>query len=220
MIAGVYEIINGDTGRCYIGSTKNFKRRWSEHRADLNSGQSHNPILQHAWNKYGPAAFEFKKLVICAPTKDQLLLYEQACLDAFKPEYNARRTAESNLGHKFPPEFGAAISKRNKGRKMTPEQRKKISLARTGFKHGPAFGKAISARNMGVKRGPFSEAHLANLSASKLGKPLPPFTHEHRERLASALRGKPKSPEAVAKSVVAKRRARAKRLELLTKENT
>jgi hypothetical protein len=108
MNTGVYEIVHLATGRRYIGSTsQSFVRRWRLHRIRLRQGKHHNRHLQNAWNAYGPDAFEFRKLVICAP--DMVLFYEQLLLDGLKPEFNHAPTAGSMRGATLTDEHKAKI---------------------------------------------------------------------------------------------------------------
>lgn len=87
MNCGVYEIAHLATGRRYIGSAKNFKKRWADHRKQLRRGVHHSRYLQHAWSKYGEEAFVFRPMLICSEV--QRLEYEQRLLDGMKPEFNA-----------------------------------------------------------------------------------------------------------------------------------
>ncbi len=54
---------------------------------------------------------------------------------------------KTNLGRKFPPEFGEAISQRNLGKKLSIETREKISMARVrdGIKPPSMKGKKWKA---------------------------------------------------------------------------
>ena len=103
--AGVYVILCKPTSKIYIGSTKNFKTRWNDHRNYLNAGQHHNPHFQLAWNKYGPAAFEFHVVEIVAPVRDLLIRAEQEWLDMFQPfgtcGFNLCTKAGTTLGTKW-----------------------------------------------------------------------------------------------------------------------
>lgn len=62
---GIYKITNTVNGKCYIGRTSNFERRWYLHRWKLNSNKCENQHLQNAWNKYSENAFEFSILELC-----------------------------------------------------------------------------------------------------------------------------------------------------------
>lgn len=48
--SGVYAIRHLLSGKCYVGSAKNMRRRWGRHRADLVAGSHHSVKLQRAWN--------------------------------------------------------------------------------------------------------------------------------------------------------------------------
>lgn len=58
-IIGIYKITCIPTGKVYIGSSKNIKRRWQKHKEELNKNIHHTPYLQAAWNKYGKDEFHF-----------------------------------------------------------------------------------------------------------------------------------------------------------------
>ena len=61
--------------------------------------------MQRAWNKYGSQSFKFNSLLICAP--NNLLMYEQSCIDGLKPEYNICQVAGSIRGLRWSPESRA-----------------------------------------------------------------------------------------------------------------
>jgi group I intron endonuclease len=93
--SGVYTIQNKVSGEVYIGSSRRFKRRFAQHRSFLRGKYHQNSHLQHAWNKYGESAFEFKILVICSP--ENMQPYEQLLIDGLCPAYNKSRSAFSGI---------------------------------------------------------------------------------------------------------------------------
>lgn len=112
MNTGIYCIEHLESGKKYIGSTVNFGPRWSDHRKLLRRNTHPSRYLQNAWNKYGEAAFVFKKLLVCS--KENLLMYEQLCIDGYEvldetKGYNLVPTAGSQLGAKRSPEACARI---------------------------------------------------------------------------------------------------------------
>lgn len=62
MNSGIYAIINKETDKFYIGSTKDFDKRKYQHFSELEKGKHRNIYLQNSWNKYGKEVFEFKIL--------------------------------------------------------------------------------------------------------------------------------------------------------------
>lgn len=56
-ICGLYKIVNTATGQCYVGQSQRVKKRLKEHFRLLRLNKHSNPHLQHAFNKYGEAAF-------------------------------------------------------------------------------------------------------------------------------------------------------------------
>lgn len=65
-ICGVYKITNTANGKFYIGSSKDVKNRWTQHRNALNDNKHGNPYLQNAWNKYGVQSFKFEIIEKCS----------------------------------------------------------------------------------------------------------------------------------------------------------
>lgn len=139
--SGIYSIECKANGRRYIGSAVNIAKRWKEHRRSLDAGTHHSRFLMREWNKRGPDAFIFSVLLYCG--RDNLLMYEQACLDGFKPEYNSAPTAGSQLGLKMSDAAKAKMSQAAKrtrnftGKNHTDESKAKISRKKTGVIFGP-----------------------------------------------------------------------------------
>lgn len=84
--SGIYAIEHIESKRFYIGSSAAFYKRKQAHVWKLRAGIHHSTHLQNAWNKYGEDAFEFYLLEEC--DKENLLIREQAYLDAFRPVFN------------------------------------------------------------------------------------------------------------------------------------
>jgi hypothetical protein len=73
--SGVYQIRCIPTGKIYVGSAVNLRKRWGEHRRSLQRGKHCNHRLQNAWNKYGAECFEFSVLEFVAVS--DLVVVEQ-----------------------------------------------------------------------------------------------------------------------------------------------
>lgn len=231
--AGVYEIVNTVNGKRYIGSSATLTKRKYEHIRTLRLGTHRCVKLQRAWNKYGEGAFVFNTLLYCAKARDALCFYEQLCFDGMRPEYNIAPIAGSNLGVKHPPEFGAKISARKKGKRLrprTPKERAAISarkkgvpLSQIGAKKAAAQCRVMASANVGrvhtdAARKNFSEAQRGNKKglgvkhtpernatiAGKLkGRTRPTFSQAWRDAISAAHKGRPKSEETKRKMSIA-----------------
>lgn len=189
---GVYMIRNRRNEHRYIGSAIDLEARFQKHRSDLRLGRHHAPYLQNAWRKYGESAFVFEVVIYCDPSL--CLNYEQAIMDALRPEYNSRRKASSNLGIKYSPESCARISRALTGRPKSEEHRRKLAKPKS-----PLHRARLSLAHKGKG---LSEDHRRKLSLARKGKPL---SAEHRARIGAALKGRIISLESRAKMSAAKK---------------
>jgi group I intron endonuclease len=108
--SGVYKIEHIDSGRCYIGSSKNIRARCYEHIRTLRKAKHHSQYLQRAWNKYEEDSFQIRVLELCSI--EDLLNKEQHYIDTLLPEYNMTKEAGSPLGVVRSKEFCQGMSKR------------------------------------------------------------------------------------------------------------
>jgi group I intron endonuclease len=160
-MAVVYRIRNVLNGKCYVGSSgADAGVRWLQHVRRLNRGKHHSPGLLNAWRKYGPEAFVFEVLEEVL-IQQCVVAREQWWFDKLKPfgrrGYNVCRDAGSTAGQR-----------------LSPETRKKMSLASEGRPKSEAHRQALAA------------ARRRNLARPSLrGKPL---TEEHRQKIAESVR--------------------------------
>lgn len=169
---GIYEIRNLVNGKRYVGSAVHFGYRWTKHQSQLAKGNHHSRHLQRAWEKYGSTAFEFRKLIICG--RENLIMYEQAAMDAYKPEYNVAPKAGSALGVVRTAEAIArtvATRRARGGWSPTQETREKISATLKGQPGRPHTAESI------LKMSELQKArgveHLKMIWAAKVGVPRP-----------------------------------------------
>ena len=85
-ICGIYKITNAITGDFYIGSSKNVKRRWNEHKAPSTWKQCKNNPMYLDMQKYGTDSFVFQ--VIAEVEEDSLKEMEQQFIEKLQPTYN------------------------------------------------------------------------------------------------------------------------------------
>ena len=81
----IYQILNLENEKFYIGHSQDYDTRWYEHKRRLIKNRHENQHLQLAWNKYGEKAFEF--IVIELVSTENLLIREQYWIDNLK-SYN------------------------------------------------------------------------------------------------------------------------------------
>ena len=168
----IYEIINTKTQDKYIGSTVNFISRKSRHFTNLENNQHENKHLQSAYNKYGKDNFRFNIILFC--DKNNLLLYEQNILDAWKPEYNICKIAGNCLGVKRSKEVIEKKKLSRSGYKPSEETRRKISETKKGNHLSEKHKKALSISHINYI---MPESQKQKISESNKGK--------HKDHLAS-----------------------------------
>ena len=144
---GVYQIVNTENGKRYIGSAKCFRVRRGVHFRLLAADNHHAYKMQVEWSHYPAEAFKFEILLICAP-KD-CLYYEQKFLDFFKPEYNVNPTAQSRFGARNTAEHCRKISEAHKGKTYDAARNEQIRatlLEKDPGKRYKCNGKVMSIR--------------------------------------------------------------------------
>jgi group I intron endonuclease len=85
-ISAVYKIVNTVTGDCYVGSSKNVKKRWESHKVPSTWKQHPNSPLYLDMQKYGLDKFRFQILAQVMP--EYLKQVEQEFIDLLTPTYN------------------------------------------------------------------------------------------------------------------------------------
>lgn len=199
MPSGIYQLRNTVNGKCYIGSTKRLVARKSKHLTTLREGNHDNAHLQNAANKYGGNSLMFEVLLLCDP--ENLLLYEQMCIDCLKPEYNICPTAGNCLGVRHTEESKRNMSVSKKGIRHSEESRRKMSIAMKGNTNPKGHvvseetRKKISASETGCKKPPHTEEWKRKISKMQKGRKTPPRTEEWKRKQSEAQKGHKTSDE-------------------------
>lgn len=164
MSTGIYSIIHRATGHRYIGSSANISQRLRQHRSELCRNIHHSPFLQRAWNKYGEDAFVFQTLCICEPS--MLLWIEQRCLDTLKPEYNCAIYVDAGMrGRTHSESAKIKMAERKRGKLLSAEHRRTLSIAQTGHSVSEETRRKISEKLRG--HGVSDETRMKMSIASK-----------------------------------------------------
>ena len=83
-ISGVYKITNNITGDFYIGSSKDIKKRWTNHKSPSTHKQHPNVKLYKAMAEFGSDNFKFEVLEETIDLRER----EQYWIEQLKPSYN------------------------------------------------------------------------------------------------------------------------------------
>ena len=87
-ISGIYKITNTVTGDFYIGSSKNVRRRWADHKSQSRWNECPNSPMYQDMQKYGIDKFVFE--VLAEVEIEKLKETEQQFIETLKPTYNNR----------------------------------------------------------------------------------------------------------------------------------
>ena len=94
-ISGIYKITNTITGDFYIGSSKNVKHRWAQHKCKSRWNEHPNNPMYIDMQKYGVEKFDFE--VIEEAEIGQLKEKEQQFIETLKPTYNQMNAKGLNI---------------------------------------------------------------------------------------------------------------------------
>jgi group I intron endonuclease len=181
-LVGIYKI-SSPSGGVYIGQSVDIARRWRHHRtAKVKS------IISASMHKHGHLSHEFEIIHELPHDVDPEVMnrYEDLYIDAYRevgaksmnlyksggsgkrsPEVVARMS-DWLKGRVVSDETRKKMSIANKGAKRTAEQRLRMSVACKGRKMSEQAKKKLSSSLKGIKRSPEHQAKLnASISAVK-----------------------------------------------------
>lgn len=141
MTGGIYKIVNLVNGKVYIGSAKDFKKRWRRHISDLNKGKHSSIKLQRSYNKHGKNNFKFEIVEYAEYTIDIKNL-EQKYIDLYNSKVVGYNIADASFGdilstHPNRLDIIKRIKKSTHERLLNMTvQEKQIKFGRSGSKNG------------------------------------------------------------------------------------
>ncbi|OZA06759.1 MAG: hypothetical protein B7X95_01400 [Methylophilaceae bacterium 17-44-8] len=190
--SGIYRIKNLSDNKFYIGSAKNLKLRWFDHRKLLRKNAHFNFHLQRAWNLHGESSFEFECIEFCEFEK--LIEREQNYLDKYyhlNVLYNLNPTACSQAGMLHNQDTKLKISTALKGRVVTDEHRLALSISWHKSdkckKQNEEARKKASLSKLGKKE---SIETRVKKSIAHTGKKQKPHTEETKRKISETKRNK------------------------------
>lgn len=198
----IYKITNTINGKIYIGQTsQSIKSRWKNHLIDCKRAK--NNKFYNAIKKYGEENFVIEIIEYGIGSQELLNKKERHWIkfyDSYKNGYNSTWGGEESPMHYK--EVCKKVSNTMKGRGLTEEHKKKISLSnkgKPGTPHTEEFKKYISEilsnrivsqetreklknANLGKKQS--KETKLKRSKAMKGRK----FTEEHKKKISESLK--------------------------------
>ena len=123
-ISAVYKITNTITGDFYIGSSKDVKKRWNEHKCQSKWNECPNNPLYLDMKKYGVDKFEFQVIDEVEPEK--LKEKEQKFIETLKPTYNSNNAKGLDIERRkeYQKEYRKEYEKSDKRKKCHKEYQK------------------------------------------------------------------------------------------------
>jgi len=201
--SGIYNIININNLKHYIGSAVMIRRRLASHLQLLRKGKHPNRYLQASWKKYGEGSFEFV-VVEHVDDEAELTNVEQLYIDAYWTSgclFNLSPTASSQLGVKFSPDGKKHCSTSAKRRANSHEGKEHIRLA-TIAAHTPEAIAKSKAVNHAILYD--TQEGVARRKLNSEQKTAQANTKNGKEQLARALKAS-KTPESMKKQADSKR---------------
>jgi group I intron endonuclease len=188
---GVYLIRNRISGKVYVGSGHNVRKRLTNHRSYLRRDIHKNNHLQASWKVYGERAFEFEILQSFElDNRQEIRASERSWIQSYRSDnrefgYNLstlsldntchhseetrRRMSSMRMGMKFSDAHRAAISESHKGLKRSEEAIRKTADALRGRKRPQSVCEKIREGRRTYRP---SEETKRKLSLFNLGKKL------------------------------------------------
>lgn len=187
-VSGIYGVIHRDTGRAYVGHSRDIRARKSKHLHRARRGFSGK--FYNAVRKYGEDAFDFEVLERCEAS--ELLAREKfyiQFLDAVNNGFNmAAEPERSRFGVKASAETNAKVSAALTGKKRKPftaEHLANMSAVGKSRMADPSLRESLSAK---IKGRHFQTAESkAKISAASIGRVV---SIETRARMSASLKGR------------------------------
>ena len=123
-ICGVYKITNTVTNDFYIGSSKDVKHRWANHKCPSSWKNNPNNPMYQDMQKYGLDKFEFQ--ILEQVETEQLKEAEQKFIEMLQPTYNNINANGFDVERrkKYQKEYQKEYKKSDKRKKYNKEYKK------------------------------------------------------------------------------------------------
>tara|TARA_R110000822_G_scaffold148061_1_gene286991 strand:+ start:417 stop:941 length:525 start_codon:yes stop_codon:yes gene_type:complete len=135
MTCGIYKITENETGKAYIGKSKNIEKRWKVHH-----------------NRFSPDLFSYEVIMEC--DEEQLAFWEIAWIASERSvEFGFNVTVGGNggWGSKNPEQTRAKKSASQKGKKRGPQSEEHIAKRSASQKGKKKSGESNAKRSASMK---------------------------------------------------------------------
>lgn len=172
----IYQIRHIESGKVYVGSAAEPRKRYAIHLTLLRKGRHHSRYLQNAWNKYGEDAFVFEIIEPVLFVED-LITREQYWIDGLRASerkygFNVRLSARSNIGIKKTDEQRTAMSDITKAQFTDPEKRATASAAQRARYAKPEERVKASIQAKAQRADPEYRARQSALAKARYADPI------------------------------------------------
>ena len=149
IISGVYKIVNTITGDFYIGSSKDVKRRWKEHKCPSTWKNYPNNPMYLDMQKYSVDKFELQ--ILEETESEHLKETEQQFIEKMHPTYNSNKAngLDKERKNKYNKEYYSQFCYYN-GEVITLAALK-MRFKRAGVEHSVKEAKKYILNNSKVK---------------------------------------------------------------------
>lgn len=125
-ISAVYKIVNTVTGDCYVGSSRDVRDRWHEHKCFYKQKRFPNNQMYKDMQELGVDKFRFQ--ILCPVEPEHLKQVEQELIEMLRPTYNAMRAygVDEERAKKLRAEYERSPKRMayNKARRSTEDYKK------------------------------------------------------------------------------------------------
>ena len=142
-ISGVYKITNTITGDFYIGSSKNIKHRWAQHKCKSTWNKQPNNPMYIDMQKYGVDNFDFQ--ILEEVEEGKLKDAEQKFIETLKPTYNDRNANGWDIERKK--EYMKEYNKSDKCKEYKKEYKKSDKYKEYNKEYQKEYQKQLCSYN-------------------------------------------------------------------------
>lgn len=179
----IYQIVNLDNGKRYIGSAVCVHCRFCKHKKQLRTGTHHNRYLQRAWDKHGEKRFLFDVIKIVPKDKlreqEQMWIDSSGCTDKNRG-YNLASDARSNRGYEWTEEQKARLKAKWDGKRKVKIAKAKYIPTFIGKKHSEATKEKMRVAQLGHSCSLETKTKIGNANRGKVR------TEEVRKKLSAS----------------------------------